>query len=689
MTLEKDRPVSTFQNEVEAPARNRQKKTEPFGENIGGVPGLFAASPLLHDWQSGKSSVSERVRSLFLNPTLADVYFHIKPNGIYEEPFSAHRPSGSQSDSSFDSTANFLTPNQRIPAHSFVLAISSAVFEAMFFGPLASNNQRTLPPRINCDNNMDIVSSPLYRRSSSPALSPDTERNTSFTTPISLVTSPTQPMVTENIVDTPQSFGPPQPYANPPNAPFEETRRAMKRSSTPYTQVEPSRGQNPSLASSNFPFEIVLYDVHPIAFINVLRFIYTDEITLDPSNVLQTLYVAKKYAVTMMEHACVDFLSQAISVDNAFLLLTQANFFDENELAQKCLEVIDKNTAKALDSDDFLAVDSQLLCSILERDTLCIREVRLFLSVLRWAKAQYHRQRRRQGSSSGVTRHQKRSSLSSCALILSPSGDEPGSLPSLPPPRPSSTPLEPVSASSNRVQSSDSQNVETAEAVPPVEALREILAPIMPLIRFPQMTVEEFAEVVVPSKVLEDSKAVELFLYYVSNTKPAVPYSTKSRCYLRGAEEIVRRFGAVDQRWDYRGTSDRIRFMVDRKIYVVGFGLYGSIHGQSEYEASIEIVHPESGVVLGSNDVTYLADGSANTFRVAFKEPIPLNPHVNYLASATIKGQDTYYGTRGLREIVHECTSAGKVTFRFSYAACTNNGTSVEDGQIPEIIFFV
>uniref|UniRef100_A0A0X3P012 BTB/POZ domain-containing protein 2 n=1 Tax=Schistocephalus solidus TaxID=70667 RepID=A0A0X3P012_SCHSO len=400
----------------------------------------------------------------------------------------------------------------------------------------------------------------------------------------------------------------------------------------------------------------------------------------------------KKYAVTMMEHACVDFLSQAISVDNAFLLLTQANFFDENELAQKCLEVIDKNTAKALDSDDFLAVDSQLLCSILERDTLCIREVRLFLSVLRWAKAQYHKQRRPQEGSNDGARHHKRSSLSSGALLISPSGNEPPSLLFSPPPRPSSTPLEPLStnnSSGSHVQPPDAPNVETVEAEPPVEALREILAPILPLIRFPQMSVEEFAEFVVPSKVLEDCKAVELFLYYVSNTKPAVPYCTKSRCYLRGAEEIVRRFGAVDQRWDYRGTSDRIRFMVDRKIYVVGFGLYGSIHGQSEYEASIEIVHPESGVVLGSNDVTYLADGSANTFRVAFKEPIPLNPHVNYLASATIKGQDTYYGTRGQREIVHECTSAGKVTFRFSYAACTNNGTSVEDGQIPEIIFFV
>jgi hypothetical protein len=35
-----------------------------------------------------------------------------------------------------------------------------------------------------------------------------------------------------------------------------------------------------------------------------------------------------------------------------------------------------------------------------------------------------------------------------------------------------------------------------------------------------------------------------------------------------------------------------------------------------------------------------------------------------------------------------DCNNGGKVTFQFSYAAGNNNGTSVEDGQIPEIIFY-
>ena len=54
----------------------------------------------------------------------------------------------------------------------------------------------------------------------------------------------------------------------------------------------------------------------------------------------------------------------------------------------------------------------------------------------------------------------------------------------------------------------------------------------------------------------------------------------------------------------------------------------------------------------------------------------------------SVQGPDSYYGTKGQRKVVHESLLGGKVTFIFSYAAGNNNGTSVEDGQIPEIIFY-
>ena len=79
------------------------------------------------------------------------------------------------------------------------------------------------------------------------------------------------------------------------------------------------------------------------------------------------------------------------------------------------------------------------------------------------------------------------------------------------------------------------------------------------------------------------------------------------------------------------------RFIVDRRIYVVGFGLYGSIHGPCEYQATIQIIHTGSERLLGSSEVSFTSDGSNSTFRVMFKEPIEIQSNTNYTASATLK----------------------------------------------------
>ncbi len=44
-----------------------------------------------------------------------------------------------------------------------------------------------------------------------------------------------------------------------------------------------------------------------------------------------------------------------------------------------------------------------------------------------------------------------------------------------------------------------------------------------------------------------------------------------------------------------------------------------------------------SGRLLGSNELSFLSDGTNSTFRVMFKEPIEILPNTNYTASATLK----------------------------------------------------
>jgi len=174
----------------------------------------------------------------------------------------------------------------------------------------------------------------------------------------------------------------------------------------------------------------------------------------------------------------------------------------------------------------------------------------------------------------------------------------------------------------------------------------------------------------------------------LNNEEKSVTFLDVPRCCVTGKEQVVNRFQRIEGRWGYSGTPDRIKLTVDRRIFVVGFGMYGSIHGPTEYQVSIQMIHCGTGKTLGSNDTTFQCDGSSSTFRVLFKEPVELAPLVTYIASACLKGPDSHYGTKGLRRIVHQSPSSGCVTFQFTYAAGNNNGTSVEDGQIPEIIFY-
>jgi len=365
--------------------------------------------------------------------------------------------------------------------------------------------------------------------------------------------------------------------------------------------------------------EIVLPDVEPQAFLALLNFLYSDEVQIGPETVMSTLYTAKKYAVPTLERHCVDFLKKNLSPDNACMLLTQARLFDEPQLASLCLEVIDKNTPEALSADGFTDLDLCTLSVVLDRDTLRIKESKLFCAVLRWAETQCQRK------------------------TLTLSG----------------------------------------------ENKRNILGRLLFQIRFPLMSVKEFAQGPAQSGVLTDKETVSLFLHYTVNLKPPDGFLDVPRCSMSGQELSICRFQQIESRWGYSGSSDKIRFIVDSRIFVVGFGLYGSIHGPSEYDVTIQLLHTGSGRILGSNEITFNSDGSNSCFRVMFKEPLEVQAGTNYTAVATLKGLDSHYGTKGQRKVSLECHSGEKVTFQFSYAAGQNNGTSVEDGQIPEIIFYI
>jgi BTB/POZ domain-containing protein 1/2 len=92
------------------------------------------------------------------------------------------------------------------------------------------------------------------------------------------------------------------------------------------------------------------------------------------------------------------------------------------------------------------------------------------------------------------------------------------------------------------------------------ENKRSVLGRALSLVRFPLMSVEEFAIGAAQSGLLSDREVVSLFLYFTVNPKPAVGFLEVPRCCMTGKEQTVNRFQHIESRWGYSGTSDRIRY---------------------------------------------------------------------------------------------------------------------------------
>jgi BTB/POZ domain-containing protein 3/6 len=212
---------------------------------------------------------------------------------------------------------------------------------------------------------------------------------------------------------------------------------------------------------------------------------------------------------------------------------------------------------------------------------------------------------------------------------------------------------------------------------------RQILGSALFLIRIPTMTLEQFANNVAQLGILTQQETIDIFLHFTAKIKPSLNFITKPRNGLKA--QICHRFLSCAYRsnqWRYRGRCDSIQFSVDKRIFIVGFGLYGSSTGAADYNVKIEL--KRLGRTLAESNTKFFSDGSSNTFHVFFEHPIQVEPECFYTASVILDGSElSFFGQEGMTEVC-----MGSVTFNFQCSSESTNGTGVQGGQIPELIFY-
>ena len=209
-------------------------------------------------------------------------------------------------------------------------------------------------------------------------------------------------------------------------------------------------------------------------------------------------------------------------------------------------------------------------------------------------------------------------------------------------------------------------------------------------IRFPVMKQDEFANVVIDSKILTPEEVNAFFKNYSSalNSPSEFLESARSgfhddnihRC---GRFRYVREIG-----WGYGGEADRIDFNVDKDIMLHGLCLFGSEN--NDYSVTLTMKQTGAMLALATKTGTFSSkllqhtNGNYYGLEILFDSTVACKKNTKYEIQAAISGPRSWVGNEGVSTVV--CFG---VTFTFTHNAYSGNGTSTVAGQFPEILFSV
>ena len=358
---------------------------------------------------------------------------------------------------------------------------------------------------------------------------------------------------------------------------------------------------------------IELPDCDYESLLELFRYLYSDEVNLTGSNVMQVLYLAKKYLVPSLADKCAENLQENLEASNVFSILPQAQKFEEKDLEERCWNVIESHTREAVTSDEFVTLERSIVESVVKRERLNVKEVDLFKAVDRWATKEVERQ--------GLT--------------------------------------------------------------PDGEVKRRVLGEeIVNAIRFPLMSCNEFASVVLDCDILTKRELGVMIKHYGdASLKCPLPFIHSSRS---GYLHRCYRFTSLQTPWHYGGNIDALRVTVSKPIALHGVQHFGSEGGN--YTVSLEVKSALSGLPFIKQTGTHSSVKDETNgyygFDVMFNHPVYLEQGKPYEVVSFIQGPSSWRLEGGKNPV-----EVQGVWFSFSNSLASTNGTKVGSGQFPAFLF--
>lgn len=132
--------------------------------------------------------------------------------------------------------------------------------------------------------------------------------------------------------------------------------------------------------------DIEISDIEPAAFLEFLRFTYTDSARLNKDNVVGVLVAAKRYQIASLERQCSEFIQKCLLKKSCFAIWLAAKIYADVELETIARKSVQHFAETVLLSNDFARADLSSVCDILADDLLRADEIVIFRGLTRWAK---------------------------------------------------------------------------------------------------------------------------------------------------------------------------------------------------------------------------------------------------------------------------------------------------------------
>lgn len=151
------------------------------------------------------------------------------------------------------------------------------------------------------------------------------------------------------------------------------------------------------------------------------------------------------------------------------------------------------------------------------------------------------------------------------------------------------------------------------------------------------------------------------------------------------------RFEAFGGGWGYFGHSvEAIRFMCDTDILMEGIGMYG---GRGEYTCKIKIfdlgadgggMEKDGTLIFEIDDIPYYCP-ARSIHNIMFQKAVNVVAGKWYLLWVKVSGPSSDCGSSGQNIVVGD----DQVVFTFKSSKKSNNGTDINSGQVPSILYRV